>query len=392
MVDIEGLVEPGWEKVADAFRANFDEGKELGAAVAVYQGGRPMVDLWGGVADRTTGRSWDRDSLVIVFSSTKGMTAILANLLAQRGELDLDAPVASYWPEFAQQGKEAIPVRWLLTHQAGLLAVDAPLTLDEICAWDPLVAALAAQAPLWEPGQHHAYHALTYGHLVGEVLRRITGKSVGQLFQDEVVGPLGLSAWMGLPESEEPRVARIEPAPPVADEALRALLDSFLGPDSVFARSVLGIPVELVTEDGGYFGSRQVRAAEIPAGNMVTDARSLARAYAATVGEVDGTRLLEPDTVAAARTIQTATSAPWGLPPGLEAFGLVAGIGFQVATELAPLVGPTSFGHGGAGGSMGLGEVEHEIGFGYVMNQMLTEIPNRPRNQLIMDAVAACAG
>ncbi len=163
----------------------------------------------------------------------------------QRGDLDLDAPVASYWPEFAQQGKEAIPVRWLLTHQAGLLAVDAPLTLDEICAWDPLVAALAAQAREWEPGKHHAYHALTYGHLVGEVLRRITGKSVGRLFQDEVVGPLGLSAWIGLPESEEPRGA--DRAGPAASPTRRCgpCSAGFLGPDSVFARSVLGIPVEL---------------------------------------------------------------------------------------------------------------------------------------------------
>lgn len=392
MVEIQGTVEPGWEKVADAFRANFDEGKDLGAAIAVYQGGRPVVDLWGGTADRTTGRPWAEDTLVLVFSSTKGMTAILANLLVQRGQLDLDAPVARYWPEFAANGKEAIPVRWLLTHQAGLLAVDQPLSIDDVCAWDPLVEALAAQAPLWEPGAHHAYHALTYGHLVGEVLRRITGVSVGRLFQDEVVRPLGLSAWIGLPEAEEPRVARLEPAPPVADEALRTLLDLVTGPGSVFDRSVLGFPVELVTPDGGAFGSRQVRAAEIPAGNLVTDARSLARAYAATVGEVDGVRLLDAGTVEAARTVQTSESTPWGMPPGLEAFGLVAGLGFQVTTPLADLLGPTSFGHGGAGGSMGLGEVEHELGFGYVMNQMLTEIPSRPRNQLVMDAVVACAG
>jgi CubicO group peptidase (beta-lactamase class C family) len=391
MVDIGGWVEPGWEQVADAFRSNFDAGKELGAAVAVYHRGQPVVDLWAGIADQPSGRAWAEDTIVLVFSCTKGMTAILANLLAQRGQLDLDAPVAEYWPEFAANGKAAIPVRWLLSHQAGLLALDAPLTVDELCAWDPVIAALEAQAPLWEPGTQHAYHALTYGHLVGEVLRRITGRTVGQLFADEVAGPLKLSSWIGLPEAEEPRVARLEPAPPVEDEGLRAILDVVSGPGSVFERSVLGAPVELVTADGGWFGSRQVRAAEIPAGNLVTDARSLARAYAATVGEVDGLRLLAPETVEAARTVQTATSTPWGLPPGLEPFAMVAGLGFQVTTPLARLLGPSSFGHGGAGGSMGLAEVEHELGFGYVMNQMLTEIPNTPRNQVIMDAVVECA-
>jgi CubicO group peptidase (beta-lactamase class C family) len=391
MVDIGGWVSSGWEQVADAFRSNFDDGRELGAACAVYHRGEQVVDLWGGIADQSTGRPWEQDTIVLVFSSTKGMTAILANLLIERGDLELDAPVADYWPEFAANGKAHIPVRWLLSHQAGLLAVDTPLTLDEICAWDPVIAALEAQAPLWEPGTQHAYHALTYGHLVGEVLRRITGKTVGQLFADEVAGPLGLSSWIGLPESEEPRVAHLEAAPPVADEGMRAILDMVSGPGSTFERSVLGIPVELVTEGRGHFGSRQVRAAEIPAGNLVTDARSLARAYAATVGEVDGIRLLSPATVEAARTVQTAESTPWGMPPGFEPFAMVAGLGFQVTTPLAPLLGPTSFGHGGAGGSMGLGEVEHHLGFGYVMNQMLTEIPNKPRNQVIMDAVVACA-
>jgi CubicO group peptidase (beta-lactamase class C family) len=392
MVDIGGWVEPGWEPVADAFRANFDDGKELGAAVAVYRGGVPVVDLWGGVADATTGRPWEQDGIVLVFSSTKGMTAILAHLLAQRGELDLDAPVASYWPEFAANGKEAIPVRWLLSHQAGLVAVDRRFTIDELCAWDPLVEELAAAAPMWEPGAHHAYHALTFGHLVGEVLRRISGRSVGRLFADEVAGPLGLSTWIGLPESEEARVSRLEPAPPVEPEALQQLLDMVFGEGSLFDRSVLGVPPGLVTEDGGWFGSRQVRAAEIPAGNAVTDARSLARAYAATVTEVDGIRLLSDATVEAARTVQTDSSRPWGMPPGLEDYGISMGLGFQVATPLADLLGPTSFGHGGAGGSMGLAAPEHGIGFGYVMNQMRTEIPNRPRNQLLMDAVMACAG
>ncbi len=389
MTKIDGLVEPGWEKVADAFQANFDEGKEHGAAVAVYAGGQPVVDLWGGVADPTTGRSWEQDSVVLVFSSTKGMTAILAAMLAERGDLDIDAPVATYWPEFGVNGKEALPVRWLLSHQAGLVAVDRRFTIDELCSWETVTEELAAAAPLWEPGEHHAYHALTYGHLVGEVLRRISGKSVGALFQDEVVAPLGLSAWIGLPESVEPRVARLTPAPPVEPEALQQLLDSVFGEGSLFDRSVLGVPPGLVTEGDGWFGSRQVRAAEIPAGNLVSDARSLARVYAATIGEVDGRRLLSDDTVKKVSAVQTDTSKPWGMPPGLEDFGITMGLGFQLHTPLADLLGPTTFGHGGAGGSSGLAAPEHGIGFGYVMNRMLTEIPNRPRSQLLMDAVLA---
>jgi CubicO group peptidase (beta-lactamase class C family) len=390
MVDIGGAVETGWGAVADAFRANFDEGKELGAAVSVYHRGRKVVDLWGGVADQSTGRPWTEDTIVLVFSSSKGITAILANLFVERGLLDLDAPVAHYWPEFAASGKETVPVRWLLSHQAGLPVVDATLSFDELCALDPLIRALEAQAPVWEPGEHHAYHALTYGHLVGEVLRRITGRTVGQLLADEIARPIGTSAWIGLPEEQEPRVARHEPAPLVEPEALRQLLDTVLGPGSLFERSTLGVPVELVTENSGHFGSRQARAAEFPAGNMVTDARSLARTYAATIGEVDGVRLLSDATVTAARTVQTDTSKPWGMPPGLEDFGITMGLGFQLHTPLADLLGPSSFGHGGAGGSMGLAAPDHELGFGYVMNQMRTEIPLRPRNQLLMDAALTC--
>src|SRR5688572_6243021 len=155
MVKIDGLVEAGWEKVADAFRSNFEQGKEHGAAVAVYADGRPVVDMWGGLADPATGRPWERDAIVLVFSATKGMTAILASLLAQRGDLDIDAPVASYWPEFAVNGKEAIPVRWLLSHQAGLVAVDRRFTIDEFCSWPTVVDELAAATPMWEPGKHH---------------------------------------------------------------------------------------------------------------------------------------------------------------------------------------------------------------------------------------------
>ena len=281
-------------------------------------------------------------------------------------------------------------MRWLLSHQAGLVAVDRRFTIDEFCSWETVVGELAAAAPMWEPENTTPTTRSTYGHLVGEVLRRITGKSVGALFQDEVAGLLGLSSWIGLPEAMEPRVARLTPAPLVEPEALQQLLDTVFGEGSLFHQSILGAPSGLVTDDDGWFGSRQIRVAEIPAGNLVSDVWSLACVYAATIGEVDGIRLLSDETVKAATTVQTDTSTSWGMPPGLEDFGITMGLGFQLHTPMADLLGRSSFGHGGAGGSMGLAAPEHGIGFGYAMNRMLTEIPNRPRNQLLMDAVLDC--
>jgi CubicO group peptidase (beta-lactamase class C family) len=173
MSDVNGVVKAGWEEVADTFCANFKKGKDLGAACCVYVDGNVVVDLWGGLADRETSRPWERDTVVAVASTTKGATAMCAHLLVQRGELDLDAPVIRYWPEFGGAGKEEVPVRWLLSHQAGLPVVDPPVIFEEACAWDPLIRALEVQKPLWTPGTEHLYHAQTFGFLVGEVVKRI---------------------------------------------------------------------------------------------------------------------------------------------------------------------------------------------------------------------------
>ena len=199
---------------------------EVGAACCVYADGRPVVDLWGGLADREANRPWDEDTIVAVASTTKGATAICAHLLAQRGELDLDAPVVKYWPEFGAAGKEQIPVRWLLSHQAGLPVIDTPLTFEDACAWHPVIRALEAQKPLWQPGTEHLYHAHTFGFLVGEVVRRITGKSLGTFFADEVAAPLGLSAWIGLPEEQEERVARISTRPFTLEELTAGMIEA----------------------------------------------------------------------------------------------------------------------------------------------------------------------
>ncbi|WP_433936315.1 serine hydrolase domain-containing protein [Sorangium cellulosum] len=384
MSDVHGFVADGWATVADTFRANIKDGTDLGAAFCVYVDGRAVVDLWGGLADREQNRPWDRDTIALVASTTKGAVAICAHLLVERGELDLDAPVVRYWPEFGTAGKEDIPVRWLLSHQAGLPVVDSPLTFEEACAWAPVIRALESQKPLWKPGTEHLYHAQTFGFLVGEVVRRITGKSLGRFFADEVAGPLGLSAWIGLPEECESRVARLEHAPFPFD-SVEGLANDFAaqigidpamavewlqtmyGPDSVNikAGTMGGITPETMNQ-------RAFRAAEFPGGNMFSDAHSIARMYAATVSDVDGIRLLHPETVATMTQVQTDRTRMHGVPPALTPVAerlFTMSLGFwRPSPPTMPLLGPTSFGHPGSGGSLGFADAEARVGFGYVPN------------------------
>ena len=214
---VEGRVDPRFAMVRDVFEENFAARGEVGAAVAVCIDGKPVVDLWGGWADKHRRQPWKADTLTMVFSSTKGATALCAHVLAARGRLDLDTPVARYWPEFAAAGKEQLPVRMLLNHQAGLPALDQPLRPDALFDWGAMTTALAAQVPHWEPGSAHGYHAMTFGFLVGEVVRRITGQSLGTFFREAVAGPVGLDFWIGLPEELEPRVSTLRLPPPAAE-------------------------------------------------------------------------------------------------------------------------------------------------------------------------------
>ena len=416
-IAIGGTVEPGFEGVRDAFAANFAEHGEVGAGFSLVADGRTVVDLWGGVADAATGAPYAEDTLQLVFSSTKGATALCANLLAQRGELDVDAPVASYWPEFAQGGKGDIPVRWLLCHKGGLAYVDSPLELHDLLAWDPAVEALAAMSPLWEPGTAHGYHAVTYGWLVGEVIRRITGKSLGTYFAEEVAGPLGLEFWIGLPVEQQARVApltnrglrRVEhpadaaaaaaAAPgmaaenPMVDPAepaggLAEMVEQLLGPDSTLIRA-LGGSVSLPLVGEGVFNRTEVRAAELPAANGVTNARGLARMYAGTIGPVDGVTtaaLLTSDQVAAASATQT-TGADRCL-----FFETTFGLGYMTASPFSPYGSARSFGHAGAGGSVGFADPENGLGFGYVMNRMLANLSGDPRSGGLVRAVYDAIG
>lgn len=382
MTDIGGFADDGFGKVADAFTQNFGLHGEVGGAFALYVSGQPVVDLWGGLADATSGRPWAQDTLQLVFSTTKGATAVCANRLVQEGRLDLDAPVAQYWPEFAAAGKQDVPVRYLLTHQVGLPFCEDTLTVDDVLAQRPVLQALENQAPLWEPGSVHGYHALTYGWLVGELVRRIDGRPLGQYFAEEVAGPLALDFWIGLPPEEEPRVSTLIPSTPPTDPALLELMLTVMGPGTMGYRALtVNNAVPWMSADYMPWNTPEFHAAEIPAANGITDARSLARMYAACVAPVEGVRLLTDSQIAAAATLQTQ-----GIDQCLQAetrFGL----GFMVDGPFVGMLTPRSFGHPGAGGSLGFADPDAGVGFGYVMNQMQSNLAGDPRVLNLIEAV-----
>jgi CubicO group peptidase (beta-lactamase class C family) len=393
---IDGFVADGFEPVREAFQANFTDHGDVGASVGLYVGGELKVDLVGGIADPATGAPYTADTLQLVFSTTKGAAAICAHQLADRGLLDFDAPVTEYWPEFGQAGKQDVPVRWLLSHRVGLPVVDDPPPLEEVLRWDPIIEALAAQQPVWEPGSAHGYHALTYGWLVGEIVRRVSGQSIGEFFQENVAGPLGIEFWIGLPDREQHRVSNMIPSVP-GEGALPDLsklppeIAERLGDMAAAAFDQSSLMNRCLSLDGTFslegklpWNTDAVRAAQIPAANGITNGRSLAKMYAATVGEVDGVRLLSKDAVDRACEEQS---------NGRDQCLIVDtrfGLGFFLPSTFAVLAGPGSFGHAGAGGSLGLADRDLGIGFGYVMNKMSLGLSDDPRALHLVEAVKAC--
>ncbi|MFG3099646.1 serine hydrolase domain-containing protein [Streptomyces sp. NPDC048182] len=370
MTTISGEVAPGFETVRAAFAENFTRHGDLGAAVCVYRNGHPVVDLWGGVADAETGRPWTRDTLQLVYSATKGTTATAVHMLVKRGALDLDAPVAKYWPEFAANGKADIPVRWLLSHRAGLVALDHPVPLKEALAWHPMAEALAAQRPLWTPGTAHGYHGRTWGWLVGEVIRRVSGRSPGRFFADEIAAPLGLDFFIGLPTGERDRVSRMAYQRPDVDlttvpaesvpEELHEQVAAWRDPNSFSNRAYA------VTDPAAIdFDSPEVQAAELPASNGIGTARALARMYAALIGEVDGVRLFSSAVLASAAEEQAGGKDQVMLIPSRFSAG------YMLPTGSNPMLGSSSFGHTGRGGSLAFADPEHGVAFGYAMNNVI---------------------
>ncbi len=380
---IHGRTEARFDAVREAFANNFAERNELGAAVAVYLNGEPVIDLWGGWYATDREREWDRNTLVNVFSTTKGLVAFCAHRLVEEGRLDLDAPVATYWPEFAAAGKESIPVRWLLSHRAGMAAVRRPLVLEDIFDWETMTAALAEQEPWWTPGEQHGYHALTYGWLVGEVVRRIDGRSIGAYFREEFAAPLGLDAHIGLGPEFDDRVSTVIEPPPEAD--FPDMEQAFGGADSVGFAAFTNPPV--LNPGGEPFPARRDwRAAEIAAANGHATARSLARIYgaAASGSGLDGVHVLNRETIEQGIVEQSRG------PDASMMIDTRFGLGWALTADHAPY-GPNSraFGHPGAGGSLGFADLDAGVGFGYTMNQMGNAMYIDPRVSALIDAVYA---
>jgi CubicO group peptidase (beta-lactamase class C family) len=363
------LAEDGFGGVIDAFVANFVERDDLGAACTVFAGGRVVVDAWGGIADQRVGRTWDPDTAAVIFSCTKGLLAVCAYRLFDQGRLELDAPIAGYWPEFAAAGKDAITVRDAMAHRAGLPCLDVDLTRDEALTWAAVIGAIERARPLFLPSDGHLYHALTYGWLVGEVIHRVTGLLPGRYFRQEIGDPLHLDTWIGVPSDVRPRIAWMEPPLPDEDsedarEAARLSQDNLVVERSLSMGNAWGFPVE----DGVVsFNDPAIQAAEVPGANGVSTARSLAGVYSACVSAGAGPALLSARALDDALVVRSEGPQLSGLPDD----GARWGTGFQLASPPSqPMLGPGSFGHAGAGGQLAFGDRDHGIGFAYLSDQM----------------------
>ncbi|HZP46132.1 MAG TPA: serine hydrolase domain-containing protein [Candidatus Binataceae bacterium] len=380
---INGECDPRFARVRDAFAENFAKRGEVGAAVSVVVDGRCVVDLWGGHADKAKTTPWNRDTIVNVWSTTKGLCAMCAHRLADQGKLDLDVPVANYWPEFAAAGKGSIKVTQLLNHKAGLAAIRAPLQLDDVFNWTRVTEELARQEPWWTPGSKHGYHAITFGWLVGEVVRRVSGKSLGTYFRDEIARPLGAEAYIGIGPEFDARTAEIIFAPPPQPGEPNLFAEMLKDPTSVSAMAIFNPPALFQATTTN---SRAWRAAEIPGANGHANARGLARIYGALArgGEIDGIRVLSARQIGRCYTEQS--NGPDAVLPITTRFSL----GFMLSQPEAMLgPNPRAFGHPGAGGSLGFADPDAKVGFGYVMNQMSSEALMDPRPKALIDAIYA---
>ncbi len=365
-VTLQGVSHPRFERVREHFVQGFENGDELGASLCLTLEGETVVDLWAGHADAAGSRPWERETLVNVYSSTKGVVALAAHQLVDEGRLDLDAPVAHYWSAFAAGGKERLPVRYLLSHQAGMAAVRKPLPPGSLFDWEVMTGALAEQEPWWEPGSAHGYHALTFGWLVGEVVRRITGQRIGDVVRERIAGPLGIRFEIGFGPALDPQVADLVQGPihpPEGDIDFDLVKMITEEPEGLFAKAFANPPV-LGEETAN---SRPWRAAEIPGANGHGSAAALARIYGALAngGSIDGVRLISAEQIDRARVEQCRGSdAVLPMPTRL-------GLGFFLPTDEEPLgPNPRAFCHGGAGGSLGFADPEHRLSLGYAMNRM----------------------
>ena len=373
-VELSGDCDPRFTSVRSAFEANWSDHGEVGASLCVIVGGETVVDLWGGHADADRDVAWQPDTIANVYSSTKGIAAIAAAMLVDRGQLDVERRVVDYWPEFGQAGKDEVLARHLLTHEAGLAAVDGELPDGAVLDWGYMIGALERQAPQWSPGEGMGYHAITYGWLVGELIRRIDGRTCGEFVRDEIAGPLGVDFYIGLPESEDERTADLIQAPGTGPIGVAP-------PENLPARALSLASPRLA----GDVNSREWRAAELPAANGHGNARALATVYSEL--SQGGGGLLSEEAVGTCGATEHAAREDLVL-----SFLVRRSLGFILSTaggryEWGP--NPRTFGHSGAGGSLGFADPDAGIGFGYVMNQMSAGLGADPRWKPMIDAVYA---
>lgn len=371
-MDIHGFTAAGFDGVTEAFARNFTERGEAGAAFAAYRHGELVVDLWGGLADPDTGAAWRRDTLQLIFSGAKGLVAACVLLLAERGQVDLEAPVARYWPEFAAAGKERITLGEVMSHQSRLPGIGKPVTTEQLLDSRFMAELLAAQEPSDDPLAGFVYHALTYGWLAGEVVRRVDGREVGAMFAEEFARPLGLDLWIGLPAAQHGRVATMLPGPGILSDAHHA------DPLRELTRNPLA-----ATDAPDIWNSAEFRSSGMPAVGAFGTARSIARFYAclAQGGELDGVRVLKESTVERGRLERRRGISPlWDSP-------MAYGTGFELNTELG-LFGPEpdAFGHAGAWGSRHGAWPSAGVGFSYAMNQASAASPD-PRPLVLLAAL-----
>lgn len=394
---VEGTCKPGFERVAEAFKKNFDANGEIGASVCLTVGGETVVDLWGGIAEPKSGTAWTRDTVSIVFSCTKGATALCAHILASRGKLDLDAPVVELWPEFGQRGKQGVTTRMMLDHSSAVPALRAKIAGTAVYDWNYMTKRLADEEPFWQPGIRNGYHGLTFGWTVGEMVRRASGKSLGTFFQDEVARPLGLDFWIGLPEEIEPRVAPVIPFVYKPEQAVTPFLRD-LATNKTSIASLFFFNSGAVL--GGGLNTRAGHAAEIGAANGITNARGLAGMYAPLAN--GGGKLVDGKTLARMGEVSMATHDDATLRiPTRFALGFMKSMDNRQRSLGAKLfgedcdsviLGSAAFGHVGAGGSLGFADPATGLSFGYTMNRMGPGLLMNGRGQPLVDAAYLSLG
>ncbi|MFT5691687.1 MAG: CubicO group peptidase (beta-lactamase class C family) [Oceanicoccus sp.] len=378
-VDVQGTVAPGFDKVRDAFADNW-QGIEVGACLSVFLEGEKIIDLWGGYQDQACTEKWQEDTLVNVYSTTKGLASVAVARLVDQGLLDYEAPIVDYWPEFGAQGKSKLSVAQVLSHLGGVCGVDEKIDVADLYDWEKMTRLLAAQKPLWDLGTEAGYHAVTWGYLPGELFLRITGKSLGTYFRDEIAAPLGADCYIGLPKEElqrcatliGPNRARLQPKP------------SHIAPivPPLYAITMLNPSIKPYRDAS----SDEWRMAEIAAANGQANARGIATVYAimANGGSMNGIDFISPEGIVKATKLEKEDGIDLVTgKPMRRARGFVLGIDGSYGPN------KNAFGHAGVGGSLGFADADKKISFGYAMNQMQSDPGSTPRSRLLVDALYA---